>query len=424
MKDLRETMDYIYYRNMGLSVRQIAIKFGCDPRTVKRYLDNPELINQPRKSSVRPSILDPFMDHIRQLLDREPNYKATAIYDQLCKHGYTGSYDLVKRAVKPIKSEITRLAYIRFETDPGQQAQVDFGEFSADLPDGKTIKFYVFMMVLGYSRKKYVQILTRCDMVSFLEAHVNAFEAFGGVPKEILYDRMRNVFIRKSGGKSIFTQSLVDLSLHYGFTPHVAPAYAPWVKGKVERPYGFIREGFWRGYAFSNLLQANADMRAWIEEKETHIHSTTNERTDERFVREVPFLTPLPPHPCDISQRLYRTVAKDCTIRVEGNAYVVPHTLVQKDVTVRCRHNILRVFHKDELVVIYNMPEEKGKLIQHPSFYAALRADIALMNRKFSHPQKGKGRATISPNLSKYDIEVEQRSLAEYTKICEVETYA
>ena len=80
-------------------------------------------------------------------------------------------------------------------------------------------------------------------MISFLEAHIRAFEFFGGVPREILYDRMKNVFIRRVAGKTDFTQSLVNLAIHYGFKPEVAPAYSPWIKGRVERPMDFIREG-------------------------------------------------------------------------------------------------------------------------------------------------------------------------------------
>ena len=162
--------------------------------------------------------------------------------------GYTGGYTLVKDAVQAIKGERQRLAYIRFETEPGFQAQVDFGDFQVIRPDGSRQTYYLFSMILGHSRMLYAELLERCDLVSFLEAHQRAFAFFGGVPREVLYDRMRNVYLKCLYGKPQFTQGLQGLAVHYGFSPRVAPAYAPWVKGKVERPFDFIREDFWRGY--------------------------------------------------------------------------------------------------------------------------------------------------------------------------------
>ena len=95
---------------------------------------------------------------------------------------------------------------------------------------------YLFAMILGYSRRMYAEFVERCDLPTFLDCHLRAFEHFGGVPLEILYDRMKNVFIRKLAGKNQFNDTLTGFALHYGFKPQVAPPYAAWVKGKVERP--------------------------------------------------------------------------------------------------------------------------------------------------------------------------------------------
>jgi hypothetical protein len=106
------------------------------------------------------------------------------VLDQLRKAGYTGGYSIVRGFVRERKEESGRIAYLRFETDPGRQAQVDFGEFKVVAPDGGERSYYLFCMVLGYSRQLYGEYLTRCDMVSFLDAHQRAFDAFGGVPAE------------------------------------------------------------------------------------------------------------------------------------------------------------------------------------------------------------------------------------------------
>ena len=342
----------------------------------------------------------------------DAQYRASTIYDRLRRQGFTGGYEIVKRAVRTIRAEHQCKAYMRFETEPGVQAQVDFGEFAVEEPDGAIRRYFLFALILGYSRMLYAELLERCDMVSFLEAHQRAFAVLGGAPLEVLYDRMRNVFLRQLVGKVEFTQSLVEVATHYGFTPRVAPAYAPWVKGKIERPMDFVRESFWRGYAFTDLLTANHDLAHWLAEKAERVHGTTHERVDERFARERPHLLGLPPHPCDVSERLYRDVRKDCTIPVYGNRYVVEHTLVGHRVVVRVRGDQLRVFEDARLVVTYTIPQGKGHLVQDPRFYAALRADKEQQKRKFGRGEgrrKSKGRAwkkTTSPSRPTNPIDV------------------
>ncbi len=271
-------LDINSYFKQGLSCNEIARKTNLDRRTVQRYMKNPECINRPRKSAPRGSKVDTHRAMIDALLEEDVDYQASTIYDKLKRVGYEGCYELVKRVVRTRKDDLCRKAYIRFETEPARQAQVDFGEFMVTMPDGSVKKYYLFAMILGYSRHLYCELLERCEMISFLDAHVRAFEFFGGVPYEILYDRMRNVFIRRVGGKTDFTQSLVNMAVHYGFSPKVAPAYSPWVKGKIERPMDFVREGWWRGYSFLDMATANRDLGGWLAEKAQRKHGTTHER--------------------------------------------------------------------------------------------------------------------------------------------------
>jgi transposase len=409
----------------GQSCREIARNRGCDPRTAKKYIDHPELLGQPRKSVPRPSLVDAFQDQIESYLEEKyGNHRATWIYEQLVKAGFEGGYEIVKRAVRKLKGRKQRLAYVRFETVPGEQAQVDFGEFCVTLPDGSVKKYYLFAMILGYSRKLFACLLERCDLPSFLEAHILAFEHFGGVPREVLYDRMGNVYVRTvcetdergvlGVGRPVFTQALMTLAVHYGFVPQVAPAYAAWVKGKIERPMNFVRESWWCGYEFSDLTTANQELEAWLTLKEDRVHGTTHERVCVRFAREKPHLQSLPPHRCDVSLRLTRDVRKDCTISVDANKYMLPHTLVGHEVTVRLKDRHLRIFDGAELVEEYDAPEGKGQIVGlDRGYYEALRADRELRERKFGNHGKGKGKGramlkrTISPTLPRYPVVVE-----------------
>ena len=299
---------------------------------------------------------------------------------------------------------------------PGRQAQVDFGEFHVQLPDGSVKKLYLFSMILGYSRKIYTEFIEQCDLPHFLDCHIHAFDYFGGVPSQILYDRMKNVFIGRFAGKDRFNASLVGFSLHYGFTPKVAPAYAAWVKGKVERPYTFIREGFWRGYNYVDTAGANRDLAAWITQKDERIHGTTHEKISVRFNREQPCLGPRPPLAFDTSYRVCRTVYKDCTVRFESNAYVLPHSLVGEQVVLRVKDGLLRIFKDDRLVVAYRISKGKGHLVQDERFYADLKKDREMNRRKYHSGRRVKGRAkpTVSPGSPRYDMDVEVRPMRDY----------
>jgi hypothetical protein len=280
-------------------------------------------------------------------------------------------------------------------------------------------KLFLFSMILGYSRKMYAELIERCDLPSFLDCHIRAFDYFGGVPEQILYDRMKNVYIGKIAGKAKFNDTLMGFALHYGFKPEVAPSYAAWVKGKVERPYDFIREGFWRGYSFICLDTANIDLLAWLAKKDQRVHGTTHEVVCERFDREKPHLNMLPPQAFDTSYRIYRKVYKDCTVRFEGNSYVVAHTLVGKQVILRVKEKTMRIFHNDRLIVTYEIPEGKGHLVQDKRFYEALRKDREMNKRKYKSGRRIKGRAkyTISPSKPQYAMDVEVRPIFVYDQL-------
>lgn len=421
MENLEVVLDIYALHKQGLSQRAIARKLGLHRDTVKKYVADPQAVRQPPSTNHQGSQADAYDGHIRTWLNEDADYRATWIYDRLQNVGYSGGYDSIRRKVQVIKAERQQLAYLRFETEPGQQAQVDFGDFGVDLADGGKRVYYLFAMILGYSRDLYLELLAGCNLTSFLDCHVRAFRYFGGAPQEILYDRMRNVYLGRLAGRDRFNTSLLSCGLHYGFKPLAAPAHAGWVKGKVERPFDFVREGFWRGYAFSDVVTANKDLTAWQTIKRERIHGTTHEQVSTRFERERPHLQALPTQVFDTSLRLLRPVYKDCAICVAGNRYVVEHGLVGKDVLARVKDNRLRIFDNDRLIVTYDMPTGRGQLVQDPRFYAALRADTAMTARKYARVDgQAKGRAkTISPTASPLELEVERRPLAQYQAAAE-----
>jgi transposase len=412
-------VDILMLHRQGFSARNIGRRLGIDRRTVKRYLEDPSVIGQ-RKKVPRTSVLDPFRDHIKVWLQDDEGVTAQWIFNRLVPLGYPGGYERVKVYCRSLREEMSRIAYIRFETEPAMQAQVDFAEFMVLRTDGTERKYYLFVMVLGYSRMLYAELLEHCDLVSFLDAHIHAFDFFGGVPREVLYDRMKNVYIRRVAGKDHFNDTLVSFSTHYGFAPRVAPAYAPWVKGKVERPIHFVRENFWRGYAFTSMERANLDLLSWSYQTAQRIHGTTHQGVVERFSIERPLLSPLPAVCFDTSYKIFRTVHKDLQVCFDGNRYVAPPHLVGKDVVLRVKNGTIRLFADDILAAVYAVVEGKGHVSDPYHFYDQVRKDREMNQRKYGTgvDVKGKARQTISPSVPLYAaVTVEQRTPKAYNTL-------
>ncbi|MFQ5606272.1 MAG: IS21 family transposase [bacterium] len=408
-------MDIWSLKKQGYSDSAIGRKVGLDRRTVKKYLENKEF---PRYSAVnRKSDLEQYHRLIEDWLSQE-NYQATRIHDLVVLQGYEGSYDTVKRFVRQVKERRDRVAYVRFETVPGLQAQVDFGDFKVTDSAGNETTVYAFVMVLGFSRHKYVEFIDRCTMTTFLDCHCNAFGYFGGVVGEILYDNMKNVVIRRYVGGVDFNKTFLDFAAHYGFKPVACPPYSPWVKGKVERPMDFIRERFWRGYHYTTLEQGNRDMRQWLETVSNRIHGTTKQKVIDRFATEKTILGEIPNRPYDTSEKVARKVYKDCQLSFDGNRYLVPHQYVGKKVLLKIKNGKVGIFYDEKFLVAYVIPQGKGELVGDERFYKALKEDREQAKRKYRVPRGGKGKATrgLLKDGLRYE-KVQQRPVADYEEL-------
>jgi len=410
-----DCMDIWSLKRQGFSDTAIGRRVGLDRRTVKKYLEKKEF---PKYSTVnRTSSLEPYHKLIEGWLSQE-DYKATRIRDLVVMQGYQGGYETVKRFVRRVKKKRDRIAYIRFETMPGLQAQMDFGDFKAAAPDGSEITIYAFVIVLGFSRHMYVEFIEKCTMTPFLDCHCNAFGYFGGVPGEILYDNMKNVVVRRNVGSVQFNDTIMDFGAHYGFKPVACPPYSPWYKGKVERPIDYIRERFWRGYHYTTTEQLNKDVRHWLDTVAfTRVHGTTKQKVSDQFTSEKPHLGEIPNRPYDTSEKAARKVYKDCLLSFGGNRYLVSHKCVGKKLLLKIKNGIIRIYDDAELIVVYLIPEGKGNLVSDKRFYAALKKDKEQMKRKYRVPT---GKAKATRGILKHGLiheTVQKRPLSIYENI-------
>lgn len=408
-------MDIFGLRRQGFSFRYIAKKLGIHRNTVRRYLDEGSP-PQYRLKERRGSVLDPFKEVIEGFLD-EDNYRATWIFDRIRNMGYRGSYDTLKRYVHRIKERMSNLAYIRFETEPGHQAQVDWGDFKIQEPLGTTSMVHAFVMLLGYSRAMFVEFVDRCTLETFMDCHIHAFRYLQGVPAEVLYDNMKNVVISRKGAEATFNMEFVHFAHHYGFTPRPCPPYSPWVKGKVERPIDYLRERFWRGYGFDSIEKANRDVLSWLDETaHERVHGTHRRVVRQRWKQEIPSLGGLPAADYDTSIKVFRKVYKDCQISYECNRYVLPHHVVGKTVMLKIKNNVMRIYHDQDLLATYDVPEGKHQVIANPLFYEQLKRDKDLQGRKYG---KDKGKATRGLTGGSLFPQVEHRPLCVYEQLAQ-----
>ena len=183
-------MDIRSDRQKGLSYVELGRKYHKDPRTAKRYAESPQKPEY-TLSEPKPTKMDPYKQIVDEWLEEAP-YSALRILEKLREMGFDGGYSIVKAYVSSRKMDLNEKATVRFETNPGKQGQMDWGFFEDHLvyEDGKWKKLYCFLMILGYSRMRYIEFVTDMSTNTLIRCHQNAFRYFGGYPEEILYDNM------------------------------------------------------------------------------------------------------------------------------------------------------------------------------------------------------------------------------------------
>jgi transposase len=399
----------VMHRN-GLSIRKIARNTGLHRNTVARYIESDALPEYTKRQ--RASILNPWRQIIEDYLE-EDAYQATWIFDKLTRMGYAGGYTTVKTFVQSVKEKKTRIAYMRFETEPGRQAQVDWGDFQVKQPDGRITTIYAFVMVMGYSRALYIEFVEKPTLEIFMDCHIHAFHFFGGIPQEILYDNMKHVVTGRQNGRPVLNIEFLHFAHHYGFSPKLCPPYSPWVKGKVERPMDYIRERFWRGYAYTSLENTNDDIILWLEVANRRIHGTHHEPVNVRWEKEKSCLCAAPPVDYDTSLKFFRKVHKDCCLSYNANSYLVPHDMAGRRVMLKVKGKTIRIWHDQELIAVYEEPDIKYTVVGASDIYLSLCTDVHQRERKYG---KAKGMATQGLVTGSLYPEVATRPLIEYER--------
>jgi len=402
---------------MGLSISDIARQSGHDRKTVRKVVAGP-LLPVPKARKARTHKLDPYVDYLRKRMD-EGVWNAHKLFAEIRLRGYTGSETRVRAWVQPFREARTAQATVRFETEPGEQAQVDWGHFGAIQHQGRKKRLYAFVMTMGWSRAMYLEFTTASDEAAFLRCQLNAFRYLGGVPRQVLHDNLKTAVLGRDGTGAIHWNSrYLDLANCYGFSPRACQPYRAQTKGKVESGIKYVRGNFWVGLTYRDLEDLNEQAMAWIDTvANVRIHGTTH---------EIPFarlpLEGLQPYPeqliFDTSRISYRRSSRDCLVSYGGNFYSVPAAHV-------CQRLLVKETAEDDVVILSPEGEEiarhrlaKGRYqrVVRPEHYAGLQATGSRPRRagatQASPPPSPLGEWLAAPA-------VETRSLDVYEKLLE-----
>ena len=395
-------------KRQGLSISQISALSGYSRPTIRKYLAQAQTPRyKPRLP--RPTRLAPYLPFVEERLAAGV-WNAVVLLRELKEQGYAGGYTAVKDYLRPKRREAQTVAVRRFETPPGRQAQVDWGDLGEIThADATRHKLNGFVLTLGYSRAMFCDIATDQKLPAFLRMHEAAFAALGGVPEEILYDNTKTVVLRTltegvdNRGEVKLNPAFADFARYWGFTPRLCRPYRPQTKGKVENGIGYLRKNFLCGRDAHSLDDLRQQMQVWSRTVAlARVHGTTHRVVAEAWEEEKPTLQPL------CSRRAYplvveclRRVTRDAYVLYQSNRYSVPWQAAGKEVLVREVGEQIEIRREQTLLATHGRCQNSHQTVT----VSAHHAGIPTTERKG-------GKARLS--LTACAPQVEVRSLAVY----------
>ncbi len=396
--------------NQELSISEIARRTGHSRGTVRKYLLSP-VPPAPQKRQHKPSKLDGYKEYITARLQEYP-LSAKRIYREIQEKGFTGKYTIVKDFVREVRPKSTVPAVYRYETKPGIQSQVDWAECGRIDIDNESRKLYCFTMVLGYSRMRYVEFTLHIDVHTLIQCHLNAFDYFGGYTKEILYDNMKQIVLKRApvSSDSIWNPDFEDFFKHYGFIPRLCRPYRPQTKGKIENSVGFVKRDFLMGSEFHSFSDLNHQAQIWLARINSTIHGTTNEIPMERLSKEgLKNYDAVPPYHNIRNES--RKISRDSYVSYLGNRYSVPYRFAGRNCSLQVSGKTLTVVIGRDVICTHEIRQGHCEISRNKEHFQGLLSEILKQN---SNP-----RAKLSPSFKFIEPEVEQRSLSIYDSFSE-----
>jgi transposase len=251
-----------YFYAEHWKIGTIATALDVHPDTVRRAI---EVERFQHAEPLRPSIVDPYLPFVREVLEQHPRLRATRLHQMVRDRGYTGSVEQLRRVVARLRPQ-PHEAFLRLQVFPAEQAQVDWAYFGSIMVGRAKRQLSCFVITLSWSRALYLEFFLDQTTENFLRGHVHAFQAWSGAPRVILYDNLKSCVLERRGDQIHFNPRLLELAAHYHFVPRPCQVRAGNQKGRVERAIRYVRDSFWAGRAFTTLAECNRQALVWRDE--------------------------------------------------------------------------------------------------------------------------------------------------------------
>src|SRR5579859_52716 len=400
MRTPDEVAAMLRLKSLGWGIRRIAKELGCSHMTVRRYVAEGGWVayrgrGRPRALSGHEEWLsDCFRRHagnadvVRQELEREKGIRL--------------SLRTVEREVAPLRRalEAEARAAVRFETHPGKQLQIDFGERRVMI-SGVSTKVFLFVATLGYSRRLHVRPFTNERQESWFAGIESAFRHFGGVPEEVLFDNDRGLVSHhdRSTREVEFNARFRAFARHWGFRPRACAPFRARTKGKDERGVGYVKKNAIAGRCFESWSALEAHLDEWTRDiADNRVHGTTGEMPIARFLRaEAAVLRPIAGvPPFEAARELVRKVGADCAIEVDSNAYSVPWRLIGESVRVVIAGKMVRVSHGGCEVAVHERRTGRFERVTNPAHFEGV---VGFRSKAMVAPARAPEPALLRPLL-------------------------
>ena len=352
----------------GKSKSEISRITGRDRKTVRKIIKKYQTENAEFPPQVkRISKLDKHYDQIISYLEKD--LSKVRIYEELLKNndlqiGYSSLTQYIS------KIQINKKICVRFHSDPGEEAQVDFG-YVGNQPNSqcKIRKAWVFNMRLSYSRLDYYEVVFDQKVETFINCHKNAFRHFEGVPGTVKIDNLKSAILEAGFYESVYQGLYKRFADHYGFYPLPCRVRKPQEKGKTESAVKYIKNNFFAGRSFKKLVDLNYELKNWLTKTSNSIHGTTKEKPSVLFVKEKTSLKKLPIEEFKTGLLFLRKAHKDCHIILDNNYYSVPYEYVDKTVEIQIIDSLVKINLNNVQIALHTKAKGKGNFVTQTSHY-------------------------------------------------------
>jgi len=333
----------------GFSCRSIARQLQVSRETVAKYLADPASVIRSRKK--KPSKLDPYRELVETMIKECPDVKAPVILQRIRKKGFDGGITIVRDMLRKLRGKAkNRQPFIRFESQPGEQVQIDWGHMGTLTYGENRRKLYALAVLEGHSRMLYVFFSHSQQQEYLHQGLLEAFTYFDGLPQEVLVDNMLTAVTERVGSIIRFNEAFLDFLGKFSITPRACTVRMPQEKGKVENAIKYIRQNFWPLRQFADLADVQQQVRHWLDNvANVRKHNTTGKRP----VDQLHGLQPLPNLLPDCRQVCSLLVHKDFGVRFDTNIYTVPPWAIGKHVTLKADTSQISIHFKDRLIACH-----------------------------------------------------------------------